>query len=121
MEHLSIYFTHGIRDIIPFCEFVRKARSEIEQRGLGQFLGDDMAIDGGDAEAIFSCRDPMSLFDYLADDLSKLSFMDGATVKFIFGDPESNAPLDEFRFEIGRTEGGAPNYSLKRTDQSLRD
>ena len=121
MEHLSIHFRHDIKAIIPFSEFVQKARVEIEGRSLGQYLGDDMAIDGGDAEAIFSCRDARSLFDYLADDLSKLSFMAGATVQFIFGEPDSNAPRDEYIFEIGRTEAGAPNYSLKRTNQSLRD
>jgi hypothetical protein len=109
MEHLSIYFRHGIRDIIPFCHFVKKVRLEIEDKGLGQYLYDDMAIDGGDAEAIFSCQDSKALFDFLAFDLSKLSFISGARVRCIHGGLDSDAPFDEFFFEFSSSEIGSPN------------
>lgn len=91
MEHLVIYFYHNIGDIVPYCDFVRKIRPELEINGLGQYLGDDMAIDGGDAEAIFSCISAKELFEFLKEDIAKLQFMRGAKVTFVFGELDAEA------------------------------
>ena len=96
MEHLVIDFRHEIRDIIPFCDFIANVRSALESNGLGQYLYDDMAIDGGDAEVFFSCHSASALFEFLKDDLSKLGFMAGAKVTFVYGALDSGAPADEF-------------------------
>ena len=96
MEHLIIYFRHGIRDIIPYSDFIANVRPVLDERGLGQYLGDDMAIDGGDTEGIFSCHNARSLFDFLKEDLSRLKFMAGAKVTFVHGELDSGAPTEEF-------------------------
>lgn len=95
-EHLVIYFEHGIRDIIPYSEFIAGIRPTLKDRGLGEYLGDDMAIDGGDAEGVFSCSSARGLFHFLKEPLSKLNFMTGAKVTLIFGELESGAPTHEF-------------------------
>lgn len=95
-EHLVIDFRHDIRDIIPYCEFVTSVRSVIEERGLGEYLGDDMAIDGGDAEGVFSCSSARELFNFLKKPLSNLTFMAGAKVTLVFGELESGASTEEF-------------------------
>jgi hypothetical protein len=96
MEHLVIYFRHDIRDILPYSEFITKTRPLLEENGLGEYLEDDMAIDGGDAEGIFSCVNARALFDFLKDHFENLPFMKGAKVTFVFGALYSNSPQEEF-------------------------
>lgn len=96
MEHLIVYFKHSLRDVIPYSEFIVNIRSTLKERGLGEYLGDDMAIDGGDAEGIFSCVSARDLFKVLQGPLSRLRFMKGAKVTLVFGELESGAPSDEF-------------------------
>jgi hypothetical protein len=96
MEHVIIYFTHGIRDIIPYSEFIEKVRPILDENEIGKYLGDDMAIDGGDAEGVFSCQSAQTLFDLIRVDLETLSFMRNAKVTFVFGELDSGAHQKEF-------------------------
>jgi hypothetical protein len=96
MEHLVIYFHHSIRDIIPYSEFISNTRLRLELNGLGEYLGDDVAIDGGDAEGVFSCPNAKILFDFLEKDLFALPFMKDAKITFIFGEIDSDSPRKEF-------------------------
>ena len=96
MEHVTINFKHGIQDIIPYTDFVLMIKSELEKNSLGEYLGDDMAIDGGDAEAIFSCASAKKLFEFIKNDLVSFSFMGGAEVTFTYGDLESNSLEQKF-------------------------
>ena len=99
MEHIVIYFKHGIRDIIPYSEFIERVRPNLLKNGLGEYLGDDMAIDGGDAEGVFSCTNAAALFEHLRTDLCQLSFMKGAKITFVFGSIDTDAPQKEFMFD----------------------
>ncbi len=65
MEHLAIYFKHDIRDIIPYSKFIMKIRPALEQSGVGEYLGDDMAIDGGDAEGVVEEGKSAGTFTFL--------------------------------------------------------
>ena len=85
MEHLVIDFRHGIRDVIPYCDFISKCRIAMAERGIGEYLGDDMAIDGGDAEGVFAGHSSKELFAFIRQDLCALPFMKGARVTFVFG------------------------------------
>jgi len=77
MEHLSIYLKRDIRDIFPYSDFIAKVRPALEADGVGGYLGDDMAIDGGDAEGVFACRSARALFEFIRPQLSQLAFMSG--------------------------------------------
>ncbi|OHX21402.1 hypothetical protein [Chromobacterium sphagni] len=96
MEHVIINFKHGIRDIIPYSEFIDKLRPILERNGAGEYLGDDMAIDGGDAEAVFSCHSAQTLYGIILGDLELLPFMRGAKVTFVFGALDLDVPQEEF-------------------------
>lgn len=96
MEHVTICFTHGVRDIISYCEFIEKICPILAKSGVGKYLGDDMAIDGGDAEAIFSCQSSQTLFDIISGYLEPLPFMRGAKVTFVFGELDSDAHREVF-------------------------
>ena len=99
MEHLSIYFKHEIEDISTYTEFVLKVKSKLERNLLGTYLGDDMAIDGGDAEALFASTSAKELFDFIRSDLNSLHFMQGAKITFTLGDLGANAPEETFTFQ----------------------
>lgn len=96
MEHLVIYFRHGIRDIIPYSEFISKCRISMAESGIGEYLGDDMAIDGGDAEGVFAGSSSKELFAFIKQDLCALPFMKGAKVTFVFGELEQGNPSEGF-------------------------
>lgn len=96
VEHLVIYFSHGIRDIILYSDFISKYRSAIAACGIGEYLGDDMAIDGGDAEGVFAGPSSKKLFEFIKQDLCALRFMKGAKVTLVFGDLDEGSPQEEF-------------------------
>ncbi len=96
MEHLIIEFNHGIRDISPYYEIIKKIKYKMQKQCIGEFLGDDMAIDGGNAEAIFSCPSAKDLFNFIKNDIQSLSCMKHAKVTFIFGELESDATQETF-------------------------
>lgn len=91
MQHLIINFTHQIQDVIPFCQFIEGIRPVLSEAKIGHYVGDDMAIDGGDAEAIFSGADARSLLSFLEPHLRKLPFLRNAQVTLVFGALDSGA------------------------------
>ena len=90
MEHLVLLFRHDIRDVIPYCQFVAQVKPQLTEKQLGEYIGDDMAIDGGDAEAVFASRDVRALYEFLAPQLRQLPFMREAEIKLIFGPLEGD-------------------------------
>lgn len=95
MQHVIVYFNHKIQDLIPWCEFIERLRLELDCSGAGEFVGDDMAIDGGDCEAIFRGADANALYEYLRPHLLPLSFLNSTAtrVALVYGELESSAEL----------------------------
>jgi hypothetical protein len=91
MEHLVLLFRHNIRDVIPYCQFIERVKPQLNEKQLGEYIGDDMAIDGGDAEAVFASSNVRALYEFLAPQLRQLPFMREAQVKLIFGPLEGDA------------------------------
>ena len=98
MQHVVIYFEHKIQDLIPWCEFVERLKPELADSGTGEFVGDDMAIDGGDCEAVFRGADANALCEFLRPHLLSLSFLNTTTtsVELIYGELESSAETKTF-------------------------
>ncbi len=95
MEHLVLLFRHDMRDVIPYCQFVAQLKTQLAEKQLGEYIEDDMAIDGGDAEAVFSSSDVRLLYEFLAPQLRELPFMREAEIKLIFGPLESDSVQQE--------------------------
>lgn len=91
MQHLIFEFNHQIEDVIPFCEFIQSLTPKLQFHDIGCYLGDDMAIDGGDAEATFECRDAKMLFEFVAPLFKQLPFMRNAKATLVFGPLESGS------------------------------
>lgn len=100
MQHLIIEFRHQIGDVIPYCELIKKLRRQLEDSGVGSYVGDDMAIDGGDAEATFVGSNARKLLEFMAPQLEALPFMNGAKVTLVFGPLESGA--EECTFNLNQ-------------------
>ena len=93
MQHLILYFRHDISDLNPWCEFIETARPKFARSGTGEFESDDMAIDGGDCEAIFRGPDVDALFELLRPQFHRLPFLRKPTTKveLVFGELGSSA------------------------------
>lgn len=91
MQYLIFEFNYQIEDVIPFCEFIQKLKPKLQIHGIGSYLCDDMAIDGGNAEATFECRDAKKLFEFVAPLFKQLTFMSNAKATLVFGPLESGS------------------------------
>jgi hypothetical protein len=98
VQHLILHFKHGIEDIIPWCEFIEKVRPQLAHSGAGEYESDDMAIDGGDCEAIFRGPDVKKLFAVLLPRFESLPFLRQSTTKaeLVFGEIESSSERQTF-------------------------
>ena len=85
MQHVILYFKHGIRDIVPYSDAVAHIRQLLADAGTGEYVEDDMAIDGGDAEAILRGPNANTLYETICPVLKKLPFLHGARVTLVYG------------------------------------
>lgn len=87
MMHQSVvlYFKHGIRDIMPYSRAVQRIRELLAENGAGEYVEDDMAIDGGDVEAILRGPNADTIYETIQPILTELPFMRGAQVTLVYG------------------------------------
>lgn len=90
MQHLILYFEHGVEDVIPWCAFIEYIRPQLVASGVGEYESDDMAIDGSDCEAVFCGANVHALRAFLLPHLENLAFLRKPTTKveLIFGELE---------------------------------
>jgi hypothetical protein len=100
LQHVILYFRHDIRDIIPFSDAVKRLRQLLADTGTGEYVEDDMAIDGGDVEAVFCGADAGALFETISPVLKELSFMQGAKVTLVYGSLNAGATEKTFELQI---------------------
>ena len=62
MEHVVVDCKHQLRDILKYSKAVEVMRRLLTEANAGECLHDDVAIDGGDAEAFFRGKSPRSCF-----------------------------------------------------------
>ncbi len=93
MHHVVVHFEHKVQDLIPWCEFIERLKPQLSGCGIGDFVGDDMAIDGGDCEAVFRGVDANALYEFLQPHLLSLSFLKPSTtrVELVYGELEWSA------------------------------
>ena len=81
MQHLILHFTHSIEDIIPWCNVIEELKPQLARSGVGEFDSDDMAIDGGDCEAVFRGLDAKELLAVILPHIHNLAFLQKPTIK----------------------------------------
>ncbi len=80
VQHVVLYFKHDIQDIIRYSNAVTKIRQLLADNGAGEYVEDDMAIDGGDAEAVLRGPNADTLYEVISPALKELPFLHGARV-----------------------------------------
>ena len=96
MEHVVIYFEHDIQDIIPYSSAVKRIRQLLIDRAAGEYVEDDMAIDGGDAQAVLRGASADTLYETVSPVLRELPFMQGAKITLVYGPLDSGSPEKSF-------------------------
>jgi hypothetical protein len=98
MQHLILHFTHDIEDIIPWTSFIEGLQPQLARSGVGRFDSDDMAIDGGDCEAVFRGLDAKELLAVLLPHFRSLAFLQKptTTVRLVFGELGSSSEQQTF-------------------------
>lgn len=91
MQHLVVYFEHDIRDILPWSDAVKQIRQLLDANGAGEYVEDDLAIDGGDAEVILQGQSADDVYNTIAPVLSDLPFVRGGHVTLIYGPMDSGS------------------------------
>jgi hypothetical protein len=99
VQHVVLYFKHDIRAIIPYYDAVERIRQLLSETRAGEYVEDDMAIDGGDAEVVLRGPSADVLYETIFPILKDLSFMRGARVTLVYGSLGSGYPETMFELE----------------------
>ena len=75
-----------------------RIRQLLAETGTGEYVEDDIAIDGGDAEAIMRGPSADGLYQTISPVLRGLKFMHGARITLVYG--SLNADVAEKTFAI---------------------
>lgn len=102
MQHLVISFEHEIQDLIPWSQFIQRVKLMLASSKKGDFVGDDMAIDGGDCEAVFRGSDAKVLLELLRPELELLPFLRKAStrIELVYGELDSPVATESASLKI---------------------
>ena len=88
-EHaVIVYFEYGLPDLSELRALESKLESEIERLGLGEYDGDEIAIDLSDGMFFMYGPNADDLFNGIKPILQKTAFTRNAKVKLRYGPPE---------------------------------
>lgn len=102
MQHVVLYFKHDIQDIIPYSNAVTQIRQLLADTDAGEYVEDDMAIDGGDAEAVLRGPNADTLYEAISPTLKELPFLHGARVTLVYGSLGAGVPEKSFELKTER-------------------
>jgi hypothetical protein len=89
-EHaVIVQFQYGSTDLEPLFELENQLESAIETAKAGEYDGNEIAGDGGDARLYMYGRDADRLEEVVRPILGAASFMKGARITKRYGPPEA--------------------------------
>ncbi len=91
-EHsVIVHFDYGSTDLAPMFALEDRLRSAIDQAGVGEHDGHEIAIDGSDGFFYMYGPDADALFAVARPVLESAPFMKGARAKLRYGPPQGDA------------------------------
>ena len=96
MQHLVLYFRHETQDIIPYSTAVKRIRQLLAETGVGEYVEDDMSIDGGDPEAIMQGPSADTIFATISPVLKELKLLRSAKITLAYGPLSAGAKEKTF-------------------------
>lgn len=85
---MIIHFLYGIEGLEPLHRFEKELEKLINQKGVGQYDGHEIAIDYSDGFLYMYGPNAELLFKTVQPFLEQTDFMRGAIVRLRFGPPE---------------------------------
>ena len=86
-QAVIIEFNYGIEEDEPFYELSDKIRVVVEQSGLGEYDGHEIAMNNSDGAFYLYGADAKKLYEAVKETIEKTSFMAGANIRLRFGPP----------------------------------
>lgn len=87
-----VRFAYGDRDLDDLFELEDQLEAAIEQEGVGEYDGNEVAVDGSEATLYMYGPDAERLFSVVRPILAPVPYMKGAEVLLRFGPPEAGVP-----------------------------
>ena len=99
-EHaVIVHFTYGSTDLSRLFELENKLEAAIEEAKIGEYDGNDVAVDGSDGYLYMYGTNADALFEVIRPILEATEFMKGAKAKLRYGPPADG--VREVEVEIG--------------------
>jgi len=87
-EHaVIVHFTYGSTDLSRLFELERKLETAIEKAKVGEYDGNDVAMDGSNGYLYMYGANADALFEIVRPILEATEFMKGAKAKLRYGPP----------------------------------
>jgi len=87
-QAVIIEFDYGLDEDESFYDLSDKLRVLVEESGLGEYDGHEMAIDNSDGSFYLYGPDAKKLYEVIKETIEKTPFMNGANVMLRFGPPK---------------------------------
>lgn len=88
-EHaVIVHFRYGSKDLQPLFKLEEQLRTVIAKAGVGEYDGNEVAVDGSNGYLYMYGPDADRLFETVKPILESASFMRGAKVKKRYGPPK---------------------------------
>jgi hypothetical protein len=84
-QAVIVQFEYGSKDWSPFFDFEKELNTAIANAGVGEYDGNELAVDGSDGSLYFYGPDADKLFAVVKAQLSKAKFMKKIRVTVRYG------------------------------------
>ena len=89
-----VHFTYGSTNLEPLFELERQLEAAILAADVGEYDGNEVAVDGSDGYLYMYGPNADKLFSVIQPILEKASFMGGAKVRKRYGPPQDGVRED---------------------------
>jgi hypothetical protein len=99
-QAVIIEFNYGLEEDEPFYELSDKLRVLVDESGLGEYDGHEIAMDNSDGSFYMYGPDAKKLYEVVKDTIEKVPFMVGANVILRLGPPETGVKQVSFTLNL---------------------
>jgi len=99
-QAVIIYFNYGLEEDEPFYKLSARLRELVDESGLGEYDGHEMAMDNSDGSFYMYGPDAKKLFELVKETIEKVSFMAGAHVVLRMGPSEKGVKEVSFNLNL---------------------
>ena len=84
-QSVIIEFNYGLEEDEPFYELSAKLYDLVEESGLGEYDGHEIAMNNKDGSFYLYGPDAKKLYEVIRETIEKTPFMKGANIRLRFG------------------------------------